>query len=60
MADAGDSIEDGAGILRLCTFIEWVHKMIELKLCLRTGFADTFNDKVFLTELDLKTKETCD
>lgn len=66
LADAGDSIEDAnfveatadAGILRLYTFISWVEEMIESKLCLRTGPADTFNDKVFLSELNLKTKQT--
>lgn len=66
LADAGDNIEDAnfveatadAGILRLYTFIEWVQEMIESKLCLRTGPADTFNDKVFVSELNLKTKQT--
>lgn len=66
LADAGDSIEDAnfvesnadAGILRLYTFIEWVQEMIESKLLLRTGPKDTFNDKVFVSELNLKTKET--
>lgn len=66
LADAGDSIEDAnfveasadAGILRLFTFIEWVKEMIESKLLLRTGLKDTFNDKVFLSEMNLKTKET--
>lgn len=66
LADAGDSIEDAnfvesaadAGILRLYTFIEWVKEMISSKLLLRTGPADTFNDKVFICEMNLKTKET--
>lgn len=66
LADAGDSIEDAnfveatadAGILRLYTFIEWVQEMIESKLLLRTGPKDTFHDKVFLSEMNLKTKET--
>lgn len=66
LADAGDSIEDAnfveatadAGILRLYTFIEWVKEMIESKLLLRTGPKNTFNDKVFISELNLKTKQT--
>lgn len=64
LADAGDSIEDAnfvestadAGILRLYTFIEWVKEMIESKLLLRTGPQDTFNDRVFISEMNLKTK----
>lgn len=64
LADAGDSIEDAnfvestadAGILRLFTFIEWVKEMIESKLLLRTGPQDTFNDRVFISEMNLKTK----
>lgn len=66
LADAGDSIEDAnfvesaadAGILRLYTFIEWVQEMIESKLLLRTGPKNTFNDNVFISEMNLKTKET--
>lgn len=66
LADAGDSIEDAnfveatadAGILRLYTFIEWVKEMIESKLLFRTGPKDTFNDKVFISEMNLKTKQT--
>lgn len=65
LADSGDGIEDAnfveanadAGILRLYTFVEWVQEMIESKLLLRNGSKDTFNDKVFLSELNLKTKE---
>lgn len=68
LADAGDSIEDAnfveitadAGILRLYTFIGWVQEMIESKLLLRKGRKDTFNDKVFISELNLKTRETGD
>lgn len=68
LADAGDSIEDAnfveanadAGILRLYTFIEWVQEMIETKPLLRKGPKDTFNDKVFISEMNLKTKETAE
>lgn len=66
LADSGDSVEDAnfvensadSGILRLFTFIEWVKEMIASKLLLRTGPKDTFNDKVFVSEMNLKTKET--
>lgn len=66
LADAGDSVEDAnfvestadAGILRLYTFIEWVKEMLASKNLLRTGPKDTFNDKVFISEMNLKTKET--
>lgn len=66
LADSGDSIEDAnfveatadAGILRLYTFIEWVQEMIESKLLLRTGPKNSFNDKVFVSEMNLKTKQT--
>lgn len=66
LADAGDSIEDAnfveatadAGILRLYTFIEWVQEQISSKLLLRTGPKNTFNDKVFISEMNLKTKQT--
>lgn len=66
LADSGDSVEDAnfveanadAGILRLYTFIEWVKEMIAGKLLLRTGPKDTFNDKVFISEMNLKTRET--
>lgn len=66
LSDAGDAVEDAnfveantdAYILRLYTFIEWVQEMIESKLLLRTGSKDTFNDKVFMSEMNLKTRET--
>jgi leucyl-tRNA synthetase len=66
LADAGDSIEDAnfvestadAGILRLFTFIEWVKEMVASKLLLRTGSKDTFNDKVFISQMNLKIQET--
>lgn len=55
LADAGDTVEDAnfvetmadAGILRLYTWLEWVKEMIANKNNLRTGPADTFNDRVF-------------
>lgn len=66
LADAGDSVEDAnfveatadAGILRLYTFIEWVKEMIETKSTLRTGPENTFNDRVFISEMNLKTRQT--
>ncbi|XP_037957838.1 leucine--tRNA ligase, cytoplasmic [Teleopsis dalmanni] len=66
LADAGDSIEDAnfvestadAGILRLYTFIEWVKEMIATRGTLRKGAPETFNDKVFISEMNLKTQQT--
>ncbi|XP_023175082.2 leucine--tRNA ligase, cytoplasmic [Drosophila hydei] len=68
LADAGDSVEDAnfvestadAGILRLYTFIEWVKEMLATRSSLRNDAAKTFNDQVFLSELNLKTKQTDD
>lgn len=65
LADSGDSIEDAnfvekvadAGILRLYTFIEWVKEILSTKDSLRSGLPDTFNDKVFKSEIYLKIKE---
>lgn len=64
LADAGDTVEDAnfvetmadAGILRLYTWLEWVKEMIANQNNLRTGPADTFNDRVFaryMQEVDL-------
>ncbi|XP_059482469.1 leucine--tRNA ligase, cytoplasmic isoform X2 [Neocloeon triangulifer] len=68
LADSGDSVEDAnfvestadAGILRLFTFIEWVKEVLESKASFRTGKADTFNDLVFASEMNLKIAETRD
>ncbi|XP_051902567.1 leucine--tRNA ligase, cytoplasmic [Hippocampus zosterae] len=68
LADAGDTVEDAnfvetmadAGILRLYTWLEWVKEMIANKNNLRTGPADTFNDRVFASEMNsgiLKTEQ---
>lgn len=56
LADAGDTVEDAnfveamadAGILRLYTWVEWVKEIISNQNNLRTGPADTFNDRVFV------------
>ncbi|XP_065358523.1 leucine--tRNA ligase, cytoplasmic [Calliphora vicina] len=66
LADAGDSVEDAnfvestadAGILRLYTFIEWVKEMLAARPAMRKGSQHTFNDKVFISEMNLKTKQT--
>lgn len=66
LADAGDSIEDAnfvestadAGILRLYTFIEWVKETLAAKAMLRKGPLDDLNDAVFMSEMNLKVKET--
>uniref|UniRef100_A0A8B9JUE2 Leucine--tRNA ligase, cytoplasmic n=1 Tax=Astyanax mexicanus TaxID=7994 RepID=A0A8B9JUE2_ASTMX len=60
LADAGDTVEDAnfvetmadAGILRLYTWVEWVKEMIANQNNLRTGPADTFNDRVFVSEMN--------
>uniref|UniRef100_A0A8C1ERI1 Leucine--tRNA ligase, cytoplasmic n=1 Tax=Cyprinus carpio carpio TaxID=630221 RepID=A0A8C1ERI1_CYPCA len=59
LADAGDTVEDAnfveamadAGILRLFTWVEWVKEMIANQNNLRTGPVDTFNDRVFISEM---------
>ena len=60
LADAGDTVEDAnfveamadAGILRLYAYIEWVKEMLAAMTSqpdeLRSGAADTFNDRVFI------------
>ncbi|PWA23182.1 hypothetical protein CCH79_00002430, partial [Gambusia affinis] len=68
LADAGDTMEDAnfvetmadAGILRLYTWVEWVKEMIANQNNLRTGPVDTFNDRVFASEMNagiLKTEQ---
>ncbi|XP_032431921.1 leucine--tRNA ligase, cytoplasmic [Xiphophorus hellerii] len=68
LADAGDTVEDAnfvetmadAGILRLYTWVEWVKEMIANQNNLRTGPVDTFNDRVFASEMNagiLKTEQ---
>ncbi|XP_051955494.1 leucine--tRNA ligase, cytoplasmic [Xyrauchen texanus] len=60
LADAGDTVEDAnfveamadAGILRLYTWVEWVKEMVTNQNNLRTGPADTFNDRVFISEIN--------
>ncbi|KAG2456152.1 SYLC protein, partial [Polypterus senegalus] len=60
LADAGDTVEDAnfvetmadAGILRLYTWIEWVKEMITSQDTLRSGPADSFNDRVFASEMN--------
>lgn len=60
LADAGDTVEDAnfvetmadAGILRLYTWVEWVKEMIANQNNLRTGPVDTFNDRVFASEMN--------
>lgn len=68
LADSGDSVEDAnfvekmadAGILRLYTFIEWVKEVISTENTYRKTTPDTFNDKVFISEMNLKIRETGD
>ncbi|XP_041463442.1 leucine--tRNA ligase, cytoplasmic-like isoform X1 [Lytechinus variegatus] len=67
LADAGDSaVEDAnfmetvaeAGILRLYNFLEWVKETLEKKDTFRTGPCDTFNDRVFDSEINKAILET--
>ncbi|XP_063989407.1 leucine--tRNA ligase, cytoplasmic [Diachasmimorpha longicaudata] len=66
LADAGDSVEDAnfvetmadAGILRLFTFIEWVKEVLGSQDNFRKGEPNTINDQVFVSEMNLKIKET--
>ncbi|KAL4631244.1 leucine-tRNA ligase, cytoplasmic-like [Arapaima gigas] len=60
LADAGDTVEDAnfveamadAGILRLYAWLEWVKEMIANQGSLRTGPTDSFNDRVFISEMN--------
>ncbi|XP_075397882.1 leucine--tRNA ligase, cytoplasmic isoform X2 [Tenrec ecaudatus] len=60
LADAGDTVEDAnfveamadAGILRLYTWVEWVKEMVANWDSLRSGPANTFNDRVFASEIN--------
>ncbi|XP_041122657.1 leucine--tRNA ligase, cytoplasmic-like [Polyodon spathula] len=60
LADAGDTVEDAnfveamadAGILRLYTWVDWVKEMIANQDSLRSGPANTFNDRVFASEMN--------
>ncbi|CAK8697067.1 unnamed protein product [Clavelina lepadiformis] len=66
LADAGDAVEDAnfvekmadAGILRLYTWIEWVKEVLNGEIELRDGAPNTFNDKVFESEISLGINET--
>ncbi|XP_071500839.1 LOW QUALITY PROTEIN: leucine--tRNA ligase, cytoplasmic-like [Diadema antillarum] len=67
LADAGDSpVEDAnfqdavaeSGILRLYNFLEWVRETLERKDSLRSGPCDTFNDRVFASEINQAIVET--
>ncbi|XP_051019877.1 leucine--tRNA ligase, cytoplasmic [Acomys russatus] len=60
LADAGDTVEDAnfveamadAGILRLYTWVEWVKEMLANCSSLRSGPANSFNDRVFASEMN--------
>ncbi|XP_005104027.1 leucine--tRNA ligase, cytoplasmic [Aplysia californica] len=68
LADAGDHVDDAnfveqmaeAGLLRLYGLVEWVREMIATKDSLRSGpeSSYTFNDKVFLSEMNKSVEET--
>lgn len=68
LADAGDHVEDAnfveqmaeAGLLRLYGLIEWVREMVATRDSLRAGpeAEYTFNDKVFISEMNKAVLET--
>ncbi|XP_067663552.1 leucine--tRNA ligase, cytoplasmic-like [Haliotis asinina] len=68
LADAGDNVEDAnfvekmadAGVLRLYTLLEWVKEILANQDTLRKGpsSAYTFNDKVFISEINKSIAET--
>ncbi|XP_046624335.1 leucine--tRNA ligase, cytoplasmic [Neodiprion virginianus] len=66
LADSGDSVEDAnfvestadAGILRLYTYIEWIKEIMVSKNTFRKGEPNTFNDRVFQSEMNMKILET--
>ncbi|XP_023211298.1 leucine--tRNA ligase, cytoplasmic-like [Centruroides sculpturatus] len=66
LADSGDGIEDAnfvetmadAGILRLYAFLEWVKEMITSRESLRVGPTNSFNDKVFMSEMNYLIQQT--
>lgn len=67
LADSGDlAIEDAnfvedmadAGILRLYNFLEWTQEMLECKDKLRTGPRDSFQDRVFESQMNALIRET--
>ncbi|XP_011877441.1 PREDICTED: leucine--tRNA ligase, cytoplasmic isoform X2 [Vollenhovia emeryi] len=66
LADSGDSIEDAnflegtadAGILRLYNFVEWVKDVLNTNHHFCRSALQDFHDKVFESEINLKTRET--
>ncbi|KAG8222240.1 hypothetical protein J437_LFUL001438 [Ladona fulva] len=68
LADAGDSVEDAnfvesmadAGILRLYTFIEWVKEVLASISSFRKGPWNSFTDPVFISEMNMKTRQADD
>lgn len=68
LADAGDTVDDAnfveksadSAILRLFTLVEWVKEMLETKESLRSGPLNSFNDKVFESEMNLLIHKTED
>ncbi|KAK7079178.1 hypothetical protein SK128_001482 [Halocaridina rubra] len=66
LANAGDSVEDAnfetqvadSGVLRLWTFVELTKELCEEKDSMRTGGTFTINDQMFVSEMNLKIRET--
>lgn len=66
LADAGDTIDDAnfveksadSAILKLYTLVEWVKEMQETRSTLRSAETNSFNDKVFMSEMNVLIKKT--
>ncbi|KAK9497214.1 hypothetical protein O3M35_004573 [Rhynocoris fuscipes] len=66
LADAGDSIEDAnfseavadAAVLRLFNLLVWIEDTLIFKKDFRQNKSYTFQDRVFINEINLKIKET--
>ncbi|KAL7644254.1 UNVERIFIED_CONTAM: hypothetical protein RMT77_005081 [Armadillidium vulgare] len=66
LANAGDSIEDAnfetnvadSGVLRMWTFIELVKELFEEKKHMRSSLDKSIIDNMFISEMNLKIKET--
>lgn len=66
LANSGDSVEDAnfetqvadSGVLRLWTFVELAKELLAEKESMRTGSDSTINDQMFISEMNLKIRET--
>lgn len=66
LANSGDTVEDAnfetqvadSGVLRLWTFIELAKELLTEKDSMRSGSKFTINDQMFISEMNLKIRET--